>query len=616
MEMITGLAALPIALASALVLLGTLRRRPLGLALPVAGAAVVCFEALLVQGLSPLHAVARPGILAAHGALGVIAAAVALRRGRVPRLLSIRAIARPPVVFVAVLGCIVAASANEYLPNNWDSMTYHLARVAHWIQHGSVAAYPTSNARQLVYPPGAEYLLLVVQVLAGSDRLANLVQLAAWVILACSAPAFARAFGAPRRVAPWAAVMVASIPMGLLQASSTQNDLVAAVMAMGLLSTSLRFLHARPRWRWPDIALVGMAIGGALLVKPTALVAVAPFCAIALVAALRALRGWRWLELGRGIAAAAIVVGVTFVPARMLRGSGVSSDSSIYAPFVYLGTGEIADRLENVARGLVRHVPVPDTVEAAFVPPGGSFACGTPGSLCAETRWKVHEDFVGNPWHVALVAILMIVGAARWRRLPRVARMACVSLCASWVFFHFVFRDNMWVSRLQLPLFAIAAIALGALAGSSTTAWKRWSTAAAMAVLAVYGAYVALHNETRRPTLDAGGIAAAASPASYYASIHGPIAFAQETALAALAATSCDRLGLLIGGDSYDYPLTWRAMQAGAQVRHLLAPDDWPCVVFSEGDRPPPRPDGRPWMHTSYPWLFLAPGRLERAARP
>src|SRR5574341_105350 len=32
---------------------------------------------------------------------------------------------------------------------NWDSMTYHMARVMHWVQDQSVAHYPTTNGRQL-----------------------------------------------------------------------------------------------------------------------------------------------------------------------------------------------------------------------------------------------------------------------------------------------------------------------------------------------------------------------------------------------------------------------------------------------------------------------------------
>src|SRR5581483_11147124 len=42
-------------------------------------------------------------------------------------------------------------------PNTWDSMAYHMARVAHWIQGGTVSNYPTENYSQLVLNPWAEF---------------------------------------------------------------------------------------------------------------------------------------------------------------------------------------------------------------------------------------------------------------------------------------------------------------------------------------------------------------------------------------------------------------------------------------------------------------------------
>jgi amino acid transporter len=55
------------------------------------------------------------------------------------------------VFIVAVIGLISIVSP----PNNWDSMTYHMSRVVHWIQNQSVAHYPTYDSAQLVHPPFA-----------------------------------------------------------------------------------------------------------------------------------------------------------------------------------------------------------------------------------------------------------------------------------------------------------------------------------------------------------------------------------------------------------------------------------------------------------------------------
>src|SRR5690242_18911992 len=59
-------------------------------------------------------------------------------------------------------------------PNNWDSTTYHMARVLNWIQQESVNHFPTYNLRQIELNPWAEYAILQFQLLSGGDYLANL----------------------------------------------------------------------------------------------------------------------------------------------------------------------------------------------------------------------------------------------------------------------------------------------------------------------------------------------------------------------------------------------------------------------------------------------------------
>ncbi len=63
-----------------------------------------------------------------------LGALLAWRNPRVRRLPQISAhMLRPVPLAVAILFALIAISALAYRPNNWDSMTYHLARVAHWI---------------------------------------------------------------------------------------------------------------------------------------------------------------------------------------------------------------------------------------------------------------------------------------------------------------------------------------------------------------------------------------------------------------------------------------------------------------------------------------------------
>jgi hypothetical protein len=598
------------AVGSGVLLASSVRRLPVALLLPAGTALALGFEAIAVHLLSAAGALGRTGIIALHLLLVAGAAALAkwgrgpLRRPRLHGLLSPYRASPAAAVVVASLAVPVALSALEWAPNNWDAMTYRLARVAHWIQNGSVAAFVTSNARQNVLPPGSEYAVLVLNLVAGSDALANLVQLGSWLVLALSAPALARALGAPRRLAPWAGPLLATAPMAVLQAPTTQNDLVAALTALAAVVSTLPFLHARRRWRPADVAAV-FAIGAvAALVKPSGAAVAAPFLAWGIASGLRTLRRSprATAALARGGAAGAVLAAAILVPFLVVRAADPRADAAASA-FVYPLGGEVADRLLNVARGLVRHLPLPAGVADAFAGSNATVVgCEIPGRLCTESLLRFHEDYAGNPGQalVALAALLLV--CARWRAVPRRALLTLAAVVAGWVAFHLTFRDNIWISRLQLPLFAVGAVAVTAI-GAALPRRRAWTAAAgaAMILLSAHGALTAARTEARPPLLEPRAIEAARSDAAYYATGPRGLGPVHDGVLWQLGTRGCRRLGLLIGGDSYDYPLTWRALRAGVEVRHLQGPDDWPCAVFSDQQNPLLAA----WAPTEVPGLFV-----------
>lgn len=166
------------------------------------------------------------------------------------------------VFIVAIVGITAIVSP----PNNWDSMTYHMPRVVHWIQNHSVAHYPTYDSAQLVHPPFAEFVIMHLQILSGGDRLANLVQWFSMVGCIIGVSLIAKQLGADSRGQIFAAVFCTSIPMGILQASSTQNDYV---IAFWIVCLAHYFLAILP-YKNPPIRLVcaiGASLGLAILSK-------------------------------------------------------------------------------------------------------------------------------------------------------------------------------------------------------------------------------------------------------------------------------------------------------------------------------------------------------------
>ncbi len=113
-------------------------------------------------------------------------------------------------------------------PNNPDAMAYHLARVMHWIQNQSVAFYPTHILRQDVYPPGAEYIALHVLLLTRYDSFVNLIQWFSMIGSLVAVYLMARLIGVGRKGQFLAVLFAATLPIGVLESNSAQNDYVAA----------------------------------------------------------------------------------------------------------------------------------------------------------------------------------------------------------------------------------------------------------------------------------------------------------------------------------------------------------------------------------------------------
>jgi hypothetical protein len=184
---------------------------------------------------------------------------------------------------VLLLGVFVLLAAGYELflvvatpPNNWDSMHYHLARVAAWHAQQSLDYFPTHNGIENAYPQNAELLVLWTVTFLGRDLLAALPQLLATAATTVAVYAIARRLRYGARVSAFAALLFPTLTIVALESVTTQNDLVeasfvAAAVALGLGSGRV------------TAALAGVALGLAAGTKLTFLYAVAPLVAIGLL---------------------------------------------------------------------------------------------------------------------------------------------------------------------------------------------------------------------------------------------------------------------------------------------------------------------------------------------
>ncbi|MEU4772830.1 hypothetical protein [Micromonospora sp. NPDC023644] len=173
-------------------------------------------------------------------------------------------------------------------PNNFDSQTYHLPKVEHWVARGGLDFWPTAIHRQVTIPPGAEYLLLHLRLFTGGDALHNLVQWAAGVGVLLAVTRITAQLGGGRRAQLLTAFVLATTPMVALQATSTQTDLVCA--AWVACAGTLALDGLRRRAGLGAALALGAATGLTALTKTSGLAAVGPLLLLWGLAQLRLAR--------------------------------------------------------------------------------------------------------------------------------------------------------------------------------------------------------------------------------------------------------------------------------------------------------------------------------------
>ncbi len=257
--------------------------------------------------LSVVDALTRTTLLISVAAVFVVAFVV-LRR-RPVQLRSIRddlALVRaelrdPPLVVLAAavgVGLVYSAALATLLPpNDWDAMTYHLARAAFWIQQQGVGYVPETQVVMInAYPPNAEIGALFTMVLSDGDRFVGLVQYAGLSATAIATYGISRRVGFDRRPALFGALVLLTTPVVILQGSAALNDLVVASF---LAAATYFFLGETRR----EFALGGLALALAVGTKFTALVAL-PLVALVVLAG-QPRRRWPRLALA-GVAGLAL----------------------------------------------------------------------------------------------------------------------------------------------------------------------------------------------------------------------------------------------------------------------------------------------------------------------
>jgi hypothetical protein len=482
-------------------------------------------------------------------------------------------------------------------PQTWDSLTYHMSRVAHWAQDRSLVNFRTGIPRQISMNPAAEMVTLNGYVLTGGDRLAAFTQWSAMLVSLLGVSLIARQLGA-KPFGQWvAAAFAATLPIGIVESSSTITDYVATFWMVCVAVESLEYYHSNDR---KALFYLSLAAGLGILTKPT----IIPYMVLfAFFDAFLLFKRWG-LRLGVQWAVIAIlVVGAInsgYLTRNILLFGNIISPVDFNTQNNQLKTlpGILSNVLKNV--GLQAGLPYVPAYNA-FLNRAIQYIHNKIGvdiqdpRINGEGTFRVsppstQEDLTSNPFHAYLILLAFILVFPFWKRVGGavVVYAGCIALgfILSWV----IFKWHVFNVRYHTIFFVMFAPVIGQLLGSFQL--RIWGAAV------IAGLFVCsipwLFSINSRPLIVRPGrtyptsILSAPRQDLYFA--NAGIYDAVLQIVGDVKARNCSQIGLMLLGDDPEY-LFWALLGAprdtlriewivsGGFIDRIPEPDFHPCAI-------------------------------------
>lgn len=463
------------------------------------------------------------------------------------------------VLFIfAAVGLIAVVAP----PNNWDSMTYHMSRVAHWMQNRSVEHYPTSYVPQLYHPPGAEFAIMHFQILTGGDRFANLVQWLSMVGSAIAVSLIAKQLGANGRGQVFAAVFAATLPMGILQGSSTQNDYAVCFWVVCFVSCGLAGLSAGITGM--NTFKIGASLGLALLTKTTAYIFCLPFIIWFVVGGIKGFRG-------KMLQPILIIAGVTFVlnvghfwRNYDLFGYAIGAPESFTKEYkieaitlptflsnvirnLGMQAGTRISRINGAIVGVInvlhRILGVATNDPRITWPPGQVFAIATP---------SFNENTATNPIHFWLIfaSLTLIFKNPIWQK-TKIVIIYLIAVIMTFLLLCLLLKLQPWQSRHHLSIFVLFSPIFGLVLSQLSN----HKNANYLVAILIFMSLPWIFYNNFRPLVGDGNIFNSSRHDLYFTS-RPNIEVAYDTAVDFVKAQNCTNIGLSFWAkNGWEYPL-------------------------------------------------------------
>lgn len=510
-----------------------------------------------------------------------------------------------------ILVMILLIGAIFTIPYNYDSMTYHLARIGHWIDHGDVNYYLTNVDRQLYSPVLSEYNMLYLFLLSGTDRWLNLYQYVNMLITAYYFYKVARMIGTDRKFSMLGVFVFLSMPLTISQSITTQNDLSAALFYVLFLYYLLWFIKAEKlsfaketrKELLEKLICIGATVGFAFLMKVSVCASMVFFVPWLLVVCIRRKDKMKDLLLCALTAGGVLVLTIseTLIRTYMACGSFIADTTS---GDIMVATKNVSYIIVNILKnysllitqhlwtwingfvyriaisvGALLHVEV-NNVAIAFH--GFDFITylNTGDDMYSHDRTSsAFAAYFALLAGVLLVVALVILLVKRIRKKKAKSEEMQISygfVISSWLGFGFIMallRWQPWGSRLMYPALAVTVIAGVHILGAFCAKMKRKEIVILPLTLLSLILCVAplSYNMQQAKDYIAGGCE---NRTKFYFENNKRYSSYKQL-LKQVKAMDAEDVAVVISGDGYDYPL-WKMFRDSypkATLRHILVDD-------------------------------------------
>ncbi len=175
--------------------------------------------------------------------LTILCVNVKKRTIRLRNYIDIRSVGKKGLI-LGIFILVTLYLAVKTKPYNWDSMTYHLPRIFHWLQNGTVDHYATHISRQVASPICGAFVNLHIYAMTGkNDIFMNLLQSCSFLTSGILVYYITKRIGCSQKYSCIAGLLFYSMPIAFAESFTAQVDNFAGFWMLCFTYLLLGFLN-------------------------------------------------------------------------------------------------------------------------------------------------------------------------------------------------------------------------------------------------------------------------------------------------------------------------------------------------------------------------------------